>query len=386
MKRYFEIVLGGSLILWPMMAAWAEEPARIVVAEQSISESAPVETRVQVDGPGVFADNEVSNRLWSGHFFAGAGVYIVKPFFQNNPAVFARTTNETFGVDTTSSVTSVTQYDFCWDLNVTPVVWLGYVSECGWGVRTRWWLFDQESGGSITGDPNTMIISAAPGGLSIRTPSFISSPILQSALDSNSSMCVNSNLKLDVWDFEAIKETELGRWGLLFAAGVRYAHLSQNYRAFQAFQGEFNPPPGVLIPSFFLHEVQQLSSGHNFSGAGPTLAIEAKRPIGNSRFSLFANLRGAMLFGDSKLQVGRVTQTGALGQNVAVTTFQSAHDTVLPVAELEMGVEYSRNWGQVRPFVRTGLVAMTWFDAGSASSLAGDLGFLGLSVTAGLNY
>jgi hypothetical protein len=53
---------------------------------------------------------------------------------------------------------------------------------------------------------------------------------------------------------------------------------------------------------------------------------------------------------------------------------------------LEMGAEYSRTWGAVRPFFRTGLVAQTWFDAGSASNLDGNLGFLGLSVTAGLNY
>jgi hypothetical protein len=380
MKKYFEVLLGGVLAFWPMLAARAQEPIRIVVAEQNLSPVPPVETRVQVDGPGAFAADDASERLWGGHFLAGAGVYFVKPYFQNNPAFFARTTTSTFGPNTDTFVTSTTQYDFCWDLNATPVVWLGYVSECGWGVRARWWLFDQERAFSVVGDRNTTIFSAAPAGLSI--PSFFVIP--------NAPMSLSSNLRLDVWDFEAIRETEVGRWGLLFSAGFRYAHLSQNYRAFQAFQGEFNPPPGVLIPSFSLHEVDRLSSGHNFNGAGPTLALEAKRPLGNSGFALFANLRGAMLFGESKRQVDLVTQTGPFGQttftSVGISDVHSVRDTVLPVAELEMGVEYSRTWGAVRPFLRTGLVAQTWFDAGSASSLAGDLGFLGLSVTAGLNY
>jgi hypothetical protein len=384
MKKCFEVVLGGILVFWPMLAAPAQEPVRIVVAEQGGSTLTPAQGQVQYD-EGL--DPNVAPRVVhgpfdeGGHFIAGAGVYIVKPYFQNNPAFFSQTSTTTSGPGTFSFETSTTQHDFCWCLNTTPVVWLGYVSECGLGVRTRWWLFDQESGGSIGLDPNTTLISAAPGGLAIASPR---PPVAYTVALSPSStpMFLGSNLKLNVWDFEAIKETELGHWGLLFAAGVRYAHLSQDYRAFEV----SNPPPFTFPPSIGFREVNHLSSGHNFNGAGPTLAIEAKRPIGNSRFSLFGNLRGAMLFGDSKLQVTRVIQTGALEQNVATATFQSAHDTVLPVAELEMGVEYSRTWGRIRPFLRTGLVAQTWFDAGSATKLDGNLGFLGLSVTAGLNY
>jgi hypothetical protein len=280
-------------------------------------------------------------------------------------------------------------------LDAAPLAWVGYVSEGGFGVRARWWLFDQRSATSAVGDfTNTTIISASPAGFSITT-----SPNLGRALIEPSEMFLSSNLKLNVWDFEATRETVVGRWILLASAGFRYAHLSQDYNAFQ-------PSLTFHAFSFFVepasHQFDLLSSGHNFNGAGPTIALEARRPMGNSGFSLFANLRGTMLFGQSKQQVVHSTVTQFGGPNifgplggpigpppridVFVSTVGSVRDVVLPVTELEMGAEFSRTWGAVRPFVRTGLVAQTWFDAGSATKLDGSLGFLGLSVTAGLNY
>ena len=158
------------------------------------------------------ADNG-ADQLWGGHFVAGAGVYIIRPYFQNNPAYFT----ETFASAGVSVFTFETaQHDFSWGLNAAPVVWLGYVSECGLGVRARWWLFDQRSATSAMSDPNTIVFSAAPGGLSIETPTGL--PF--SAVEPGSRMFVSSNLKLNVWDFEGTWETAAGRWGLLFSGGA----------------------------------------------------------------------------------------------------------------------------------------------------------------------
>jgi hypothetical protein len=387
-KIYFAIVLAGLFLLSSTLVAPAEEPVQIRVAGQSGSTSAPVEATVQFDsGPRPAADDNGADRLWAGHFVAGAGAYIIKPYFQNNPAFFARTTTISSGGTTFSQETSTCQHDFCWGLDAAPMVWLGYVSECGLGVRARWWLFDQRSATSAVSDPNTTILSASPAGLSIGTPPLFSFP------PSPTQMFLNSNLKLDVWDFEATGETEVGRWNLLFSGGFRYAHLSQDYNALevsQSFPPIFLGRPLVLLPEPQVRQIAAVSSGHNFNGAGPTLALEARRPIGNSRFSLFANIRGTMLFGRSKQLVEQptITQFSFFIPTTTIvdTTAASVHDTVLPVAELEMGVEYARTWGAIRPFLRTGLVAQTWFDAGSASQLDGNLGFLGLSVTAGLTY
>jgi hypothetical protein len=401
MKNYFGIVLAGFFVISSTLVASAEQPVQIVVAGQSVSTSAPVEATVQFDSG---SDPNTAPRVVhgpfdeGGHFVAGAGAYIMKPYFQNNPAFFMRTTTIAGGLGTFSMETSTCQHDFCWGLDAAPVVWLGYVSECGLGVRARWWLFDQRSATSAVSDTNTAIISASPAGLSIVAPpsSFPGIGIFPSSTQ----MFLSSNLKLDVWDFEATAETEVGRWNLLFSGGFRYAHLSQDYNALEdprgSLRGIFFPTGGspvrITSPENLVSQNIALSSGHNFNGAGPTLALEARRPIGNSGFSLFANLRGTILFGESKQQVDQptITQFGFGFFNpfttVAVTNAGSVRDTVLPVAELEMGAEYSRTWGAVRPFFRTGLVAQTWFDAGSASQLDGNLGFLGLSVTAGLNY
>ena len=385
MKKYIVVVLGGIVHLGLVLAAKSEEPIRIPVAEQSLSKPAPVDAQGQIDqARGQFAEENVSDRLLDGHFAAGAGAYIMKPFFQNNPAFFTQTSSTITGPVSFTSITNMNQHDFDWGMDAAPVIWLGYTSDCGLGARVRWWLFDQSSTTSANSGPNTTINSAAAGGLSLAFPPPFISPLFP--IVSNTPMILNSNLKLNVWDFEGTGKTELGRWMLLFSGGFRYAHLSQDYSALQASVNETRPGLGIL--TIVIRETDLLSSGHNFNGAGPKLALEAIRPIGNSGLSLFANLRGSVLFGQSKQQVFQGTFTRVFSNPIieSVTSVESVRDTVLPVAELELGAEFSRIWGAVRPFIRTGLIAQTWFDAGSAFTLDGNLGFLGLSVTAGLNY
>jgi len=368
MKRYFVVVWGGIVHLSLSLAASAEEPIRIPAADQSLSKPTPVDSRSQADqGPGHMGDDNGSDSLLNGHFIAGAGLYIVKPYFQNNPAF----TSQSFISGNGAFFIPSQQHDFDWGLNAAPVAWLGYASDCGWGLRAHWWLFDQKSSTSAVNDQNTAILSAPVNGSMID---------LTELAGSSQQVFVNSNLKLDSWDFEVTRETEVGHWGLLFSAGLRYAHLSQNYNAFTQSTINFGETSTLLT----------VSSGHNFNGAGPTIALEAKRPIGNSGLSFFANLRGAMIFGESKQQAAQARIVNGINFAPArfnlLADFSSSHDSVLPVAEMEMGAEFSRRWGNVYPFIRTGLVAQTWFDAGSASSLDGNIGFLGLSITGGLNY
>jgi hypothetical protein len=173
----------------------------------------------------------------------------------------------------------------------------------------------------------------------------------------------------------------------LFSGGVRYAHLSQNFDA-------------RLVSHDFGPEIDLLRSGHNFSGAGPTLALEARRPIGNTRFAIYGDVRGSLLFGEASQRVYLLnTFQGPFGPITYSSQVRWNHDTFLPVGEMELGAEYSQLFGGVgnvlrqlhgKPplsaFIRTGLVAHSWFGAGSASSDGGNLGFLGLEVTAGLDY
>jgi hypothetical protein len=59
---------------------------------------------------------------------------------------------------------------------------------------------------------------------------------------------------------------------------------------------------------------------------------------------------------------------------------------VVPVEELEVGVEYARLVRTHQIFVKAGFVTTSWFDAGSATSDHGYLGFIGLSLLAGWTF
>jgi hypothetical protein len=323
----------------------------------------------------------------------GAGAYIIKPFFQNNPAFFTKVVQNTVWpppgsplmmptIWQTSSIIQQ-QHDFCWDLKAAPLVWLGYATDSGLGVRARWWQFDQSVCTSAVNDGVSTITSAAPGGIDIVSqphwPIFFAAGgnkfVWRDAATAGETMYLKSNLKLDVWDFEATQEAEAGRWWFLFSGGFRYAHLAQNYDASVVTQGLGSG-------------IEALRTGHNFNGAGPTLALEARRPLGNSRFALYGNVRGALLFGEGTHRVYLLeTSHWPFGPDSFSSSQAKANrDTFLPVAEMELGAEYSPTLAWIHPFIRTGLVAQSWFGAGSASSDSGNLGFLGLEVSAGLNY
>src|SRR5262245_1196438 len=131
MNKYSKLVFAGILVLWPMLAARAQERIQIVVGEQGGSTLTPAQGQVQYDpGPDPNAAPRVVHGPFDegGHFLAGAGVYIVKPYFQSNPAFFSQTFTSVGGPGTFTSELSTTQHDFCWGLNAAPVVWLGYVS------------------------------------------------------------------------------------------------------------------------------------------------------------------------------------------------------------------------------------------------------------------
>jgi hypothetical protein len=369
--------------------------------DQSAVLQVPVQATVQVEpGAGISDNNRPPTGdvfyetppLFAGHFVGGAGAYLIKPFFQNNPAFSTKVVQYTEWSPPVSVMmpsfwvpSSVIrqEHDFCWDLNAAPLVWLGYVTDSGLGVRARWWRFDQSVQTCVINDGSTTITSASPRGIEIVSEPHINEVVpfwaMANTLEKGSAlvgekMGLASNLKLDVWDFEATQEAEAGRWRFLFSGGARYAHLSQNYNA-------------NLVSQNVGADIEALRSGHNFSGAGPTLALEARRPLGNTGFAVYGNIRGSLLFGEAEQRVYLLTTSpGLFGPNSYASLFRANRDTFLPVGEMELGAEYSRIFGWIHPFIRTGLVAQSWFGAGSASSDGGNLGFLGLEVSAGLNY
>jgi hypothetical protein len=208
-----------------------------------------------------------------------------------------------------------------------------------------------------------------------------------------------TKLQLDVFDVEALQDVRVAGFDLLFSGGLRFAHLNQAYNAFTTFAETvtFDPSNSVI-------------SSYSFTGVGPVVDLEARRAIGDSGLALYGCGRGALLFGSAHQTAFATVST------LGVTTMldqSDAHDRVIPVAELELGLEYGERLGNTRVFAQIALVGQDWFGAGNAShslitsengvALPGtfalrtglpssgttadsDLGFFGLPFRIGVNY
>jgi hypothetical protein len=287
-------------------------------------------------------------------------------------------------VNGTHTVQTIRQ-DFGNHLDVSPLIWIGAENSEGLGIRGRWWqLWNSSNRQAINTDPtgSTVASSASPLGLSISSPG----PTLSDGAGADV-FFFHRDLRLAVWDLEATQTLQLGRWALMLTGGARYAHLSQDYNAFRV-----NTNPDLAGGLDVQQDTSVLRSGHNFDGAGPMVSMDARRPLGDSGFALYGNIRGSILFGTTHARASTEsvfagTMADGTPFNMVTSEEASAHSTsVLPVVEIEVGAEYGRPVGRFYPFLRAGLVGQTWFGAGNASSADGDLGFLGLEASLGFQF
>jgi hypothetical protein len=165
------------------------------------------------------------------------------------------------------------------------------------------------------------------------------------------------------------------------SGGVRYVDLDQSYNY-------LSTDPNT--------RTERVVAQRSFSGAGPTVALEGYRPCGCSGFALYANARASILFGESNESATqiRIDHQGGLDD---LDTGRVSRDDVLPIGELEVGVEYGNCIGRCRFFGQVGFVGQVWWGAGNSanvdSALAGggndnhsNLGFLGVALRAGISF
>jgi hypothetical protein len=97
MTRSLATLFGFLIPLWFSSSIQAQPPSTYPRGDQSAALQIPVQATLQVEpcvaspGDNHGATSEVFNEaapLFSGHFVGGAGAYIIKPFFQSNPAFF----------------------------------------------------------------------------------------------------------------------------------------------------------------------------------------------------------------------------------------------------------------------------------------------------------
>ncbi|HZZ79703.1 MAG TPA: Lpg1974 family pore-forming outer membrane protein [Gemmataceae bacterium] len=283
-----------------------------------------------------------------GEWSISAGILFLQPVFDSNPAFIVSSAG--------GNVTR--QVDFHSQWNAAPMVWLGYTSERGWGVRGRWFLFSNEVSES----------TGIAAGETIRG----ASPLPLGQIPVAGAATANSHLYVNVFDLQGTCTWESAYWTHVVGFGARYTHMSQDYRA--AFAG-----PGTRI---------DLSADHNFNGGGPTLSFQTRRCLGESGFSLYGQALGAINFGTSS--DGYVAVNNGMPQ-----LFTHNRTLVLPVGELEVGAEYAHTLGPARLFVQAGFAGQVWWNGGSATNLSGfgstnssnsNFGFLGIALRAGIRY
>jgi len=314
-----------------------------------------------------------------------AGVYVLAPRWGNN-AAYAMNTYVFDGVTVSDQTLD---NDFPTETPAAPFVSLAYLGQRGLGMRGRWWGFDSRSSALATNpaewdfDLTNTLYSANPLGLGFSGSS--AENLEQAAIFGN-------HLEMNVFDVEAVWDLHPGRGSLLLTAGVRYAAVDQQYNVFWL-QSALDPLANNISG--------QLVSGHRFHGAGPTLSVEGRYPLGSSHVAMFAGPRGSVLFGPRRESASlNATITDYYGDLVEEDQiFRSAeHDRVLPVGEVEVGAAYSRLISHYRLNLEAAFVAQAWWNAGNpanndtnpgsyiAASSDATMGLVGFRVTAGLSY
>ena len=233
------------------------------------------------------------------HLFAEGGFYMLHPYFSANPAY---STSHRQGAALSSQ--STTTFDY--EVEFSPRVALGLSCENGLGFRASWWRFEQhEKFPNVLSQDATLNTTIStpmiPG-----VPGFTSpGPVAKTLKIFNDHLAFENHLGTQVWDWEATWKSQIGRWELVTAGGVRYAYLSQGYQAFRFNSGSRKVGTSTIK---LIQDSDELLAGHNFSGVGPTMALELRRPLGQTGFTLYATAQGSVVFGSQRLQAFQITE------------------------------------------------------------------------------
>lgn len=328
---------------------------------------------MECPGSGPCCSPAVPFNSWGGakccQFFVGGGVYVLKPHYDDGNVAFFREVTTYTGNNTTTTTNS---YSFGNKCEAAPIVWLGWSDPSGLGIRARWWHLDQSNDLDTSAGPlgdNSRVKISGPDGSQI-------SGKLYGPTSNTFGFAASQELNIHVWDIEATQDIKFPRWALQIATGLRYARLDQSYAA------------SLISPGGLGYERSLLQTNlinNTFRGVGPTIAIEGKRAIGDCGLSFYGLGRGSMLFGTNRFS-NQAFQQLANGSFDA-SDLQFKTQTVLPILELELGAEWAPCCPCcVQPVFRVGLVSQTWFGAGSPTSTSGNLGLIGLTASAGLNF
>jgi Legionella pneumophila major outer membrane protein precursor len=293
-------------------------------------------------------------------WIGGGDLLFLKPHWENNTAL---------AVGTIGATDTFFNLDFNYDFETAYSLWAGYRGGSGFGLRGRYFEFNHSSSLAFAPGADQFVSTAAPLSL-----------VLTGGV--GNTFDVASDLELHTVDFEGSQVVSVCGFTIDASAGVRYFRMEQHYDAVES--------SGVFTGA--------LRSRHDFEGVGPVLALEVRRDVGDTGFSLYGTARGSVLFGDAKQVVDLEARNA--GVLLGASHAENSRCDVIPVAEMEVGAEYALWAGCARWFVRTSMVGQVYGGAGNASNNelfypfgtdettdnGANLGLFGLRISAGVNY
>jgi hypothetical protein len=326
------------------------------------------------------------------HVFADGGFYFLEPHFESNP-VSTFTGRALTGEFVPVTATRTDEFDY--DAAFAPRVQVGVLGNGGLGMRVGWWQFDDAARSRPIVDTDhsgrTVIGSAPVAGV----PGFTSPSAAALKFGVfKEDVRFDTHLKLTVVDWEAFQEVRSDAWAFLLSGGLRYSYLSQDYTATR-----FNTGSGKSGSTkvTVLEDTDVVAAGHSFAGVGPTVSFDASRSIGTLGFGLYGTVRATALLGTGKFQSFQISQTDVVrtsAPSAAPVSFTNLiflndgteREDVLPVTEVELGGQWAYRFRSLGVFTRVGLVGQAWLGAGNATTETGNLGFLGLTLTGGVDW
>jgi hypothetical protein len=311
----------------------------------------------------------------SGELIVGGQWHILRPVINDNRA-FTLTTSNAVG-----SVLNTVQNNFNYPFETDPFsVWAGYRTACGLGFTVSWFHLDDSAPGinqTLSG-AGTSSVTIPTGGGSI---TIFEIPGLATPLT------FNSDIRMDIWDFDVTQKVDFKHFELIFGGGIRYMHIGQDYTA----SGSV-PALGVVgTPGTMTDHL-----GNSFDGGGPTIVLNGVRNFGCSGFGFYANSRAGVLFG-AKRETGSVTATSVLTSlilglgGVTSATVTSDNESTIGFGEIELGVQWARRMGNYLPFARAGFEGREYWGIGNAVNAASGsnssaVGAYGIALAAGIGW
>ena len=250
-------------------------------------------------------------------------------------------------------------FEFPWSAKHSPRIEFGYLAtanELGW--RARYWIFHHSTSISVTD------AEAFYGGDATVSVTVIDDPSVQ--VDDEDSIIASQSLSAQVIDLEALAQRQRG----LISAGLRYVRYDSRFVAAE------NPTDADPMVSVNL----------DFEGFGPTMGTEVRHRLGQSNFTMFANARGSLLFGDRHFDATETDDPD--------TYLANSGAELLGIGEMQVGLEWTRG----NLFLRAALEGQYWLNAGVASAaqigndedlgdtLDNDLGFFGGTIGGGVRW